>query len=79
MKLYEVSGTYGSGKTPCTVFVFQNAFFERWYTIRGSVNVNCTEDPIKNGVDVESLEDFDMFTASAPINSLEDLELAIES
>jgi len=76
MKLYEVSGTYGSGKTLCTVFVASNGA-DKWYVVEGSVNVNITLDEIEDGVDVEILSDYDMFTASEPINSLEELEQAI--
>jgi hypothetical protein len=79
MKLYEVNGTYGSGKTPCTVFVAQLDFYEKWYVAKGSVNVKSTDNPIRHGVNIETLEDIDMFTASSPINSLEDLEQALEA
>jgi hypothetical protein len=78
MKLYEVSGTYGSGKTPCTVFVAETNRGS-WYAVEGSVNVNYTiAIPLPIGVDVECIEDSDMFTSSKPINSLEELEQAIE-
>jgi hypothetical protein len=78
MKLYEVSGTYGSGKTPCTVFVADNLRWGKWYVCEGSQNVNLTYDPIEEGVNIEDLEDTDIFTSSKPINSLRELEQAIE-
>lgn len=79
MKLYEVNGTYGSGNTPCTVFVAEESDGTKWYVCEGSVNVNCTDDDIEEGVDVEELYDLDMFTAGKPIESLEELEEAINS
>lgn len=77
MKLYEVNGFFGSGNTPCTVFVAET-YHTRWYVCEGSVNVNLTPDSLENGVSVEDLNDIDMFTASKPINSLEDLERELE-
>jgi hypothetical protein len=76
--LREVSGTYGSGKTPCTVFVYENRNGSRWYAAEGSVNVNKTYDEIEEGVDIEELSDDDAFTWSSPIESLEELEIAVE-
>lgn len=78
MKLYEVNGTYGSGKTPCTVFVADNGN-GAWYVCEGSVNVNLCMEEVEDGVNVEELSDVDMFTASKPINSLSELEEAINS
>jgi hypothetical protein len=78
MKLYEVNGTYGSGKTPCTVFVAENRDGSKWYVCEGSQNVNLTYDEISDGVNVEELSDEDCFTGIT-VNSLEDLEQAIEA
>ena len=79
MRLYEVNGTYGSGKTPCTVFVAEDRDGGKHYVAEDSVNVNYTYDDIEEGVNIEELQDDDMFTASRPINSLEELEEAIEA
>lgn len=77
MKTYEVNGFYGFGHTPCTVFVYAiNGKF--WYTVEGSVNVNCTDWMPEDKVDVECLTDLDCFTWYSPINSLEDLIRAVE-
>lgn len=79
MKLYEVNGTYGSGKTPCTVFVAETNYGLH-YCVQGSVNVNVTTaETIIDGQNVEEVDDFDMFTAGKPIESLEELEEAINS
>jgi len=77
MKTYEIEGTYGSDKTPCTVFVAAyNGKF--WYACERSANVNCTDwMPDDEPVDVECLTDIDCFTWSKPIESLEELENAI--
>ena len=77
--LREVSGTYGSGNTPCTVFVYEFLSGKKWYAAEGSLNVNKTYDDIEDGVDIEELHDFDAFTWSSPINSLEELEIAVEA
>lgn len=78
MKLYEVLGTYGSGKTKASIFVAEERSGGKWYCVEGSKNVNMTRENIEHGVNVEELSDLDMFTTDAPINSLEELEAAIE-
>lgn len=74
MKQYEINGYYGSGKTPATVFVYG-----KWYAVEGSVNVNKTLQEITNGTNVEELSDVDMFTASKPIDSLQELIDQVEA
>lgn len=71
----ELEGTYGSYKTPCTIFEY-----EGWYCVEGSVNVNLSSSPedLFDGVDVEEVCDVDFFTASSPINSLDELIKAVE-
>lgn len=64
----EVNGFYGSQHTPCTVY-----YYEGWYCVEGSLNVNRTHDEVEDGVDVEELEDYDFFTASYPIYTLDEL------
>lgn len=71
-KIY--SGTYGSAKTPCNVFVYK-----RWYCVEGSCNVNRTYDEFFDGVDVEELADYDTMTSRQPINSLEELEEFVDN
>ncbi len=79
MKLFEVEGTYGRSKTPCTVFVAEDRRGGKHYVAEGSVNVNYTHDDIQEGVNIEELSDSDMFTAGKPITSLEELEEAINN
>ena len=78
MKTKEVNGTYGSQKTPCTVLVCQNRDGSSWYCADGSLNVNLTFDEISEGVNIEQLNDVDMFSWSSAITTVEDLENAIE-
>ena len=73
------NGTYGSKRTPCTVFTYTNRDGSTWYAAEGSVNVNKTFDEINEGVNIEELSDSDMFTAGGPINSEDALDVAIES
>jgi hypothetical protein len=77
MKLHQVKGTYGSNKFPCTIFVLTEHTGYSWYVVEGSQNVNYTADTITEGVDIEGLEDLDYFQASKPIESVEELETAI--
>lgn len=77
-KTRTVNGTYGSGKTPCEVYVYENRDGSRWYAVEDSKNVNCTFDEIEEGVNVEELNDFDYFYAGDEIMSEEDLETEVE-
>lgn len=71
----EIIGTYGSNKTESTIYCF-----EGWYTCHGSVNVNRTDESLLvDGVDIEELSDYDFFTWSSPIKSLEQLINAVEA
>ena len=79
MNTFEVNGTYGSNNTPCTVFAATDRNGLTWYCVEDSVNVNATYDDINEGVDVESVSDSNMFTASMPINSLDELEDQVNS
>jgi hypothetical protein len=69
-----LTGFYGSENTPCTVFAHNG-----WYCVEGSVNVNRTQDILQDGVNVEIVADYDVFTWSEPINSLEELIEAVEA
>jgi hypothetical protein len=70
----QVSGFYGSGKTKTTVF-----YYRGWYVCKGSVNVNRTRDEVEDGVNVEELNDYDIFTWNKPINTLNQLVKAVEA
>lgn len=76
----EITGTYGSNRTPCTVLVC-NDTYNSWYVVQGGTIVNGTYDDgeLINGVNVEEINDFDCFTWHTPINTLEELEACIEA
>lgn len=77
MKFYEITGTYGSQQTPCTVFVGQTPR-GCWYCVEGGSVVNfTTEFSLKDGTDVGTLQDIDCFTWSGPITTLESFKQAI--
>ena len=78
MKTSQIPGTYGSGKTPCTVFTATTRH-GTWYAVEGSCNVNFTPDELEPGVDVEEVQDTDSFTWSEGIDSEETLETAIDA
>lgn len=69
----EFNGTYGSQETPCTVY-----YYNGWYCVEGSINVNRTHETLVDGVDVEMIEDYDCFTWDKPIESLEELIEAVD-
>jgi hypothetical protein len=77
MKTYSVKGTYGRSKTPTEVFVLERYNGLRYYASKGSINVNATYDQIDDGVDIEELRDIDCFTWSKGINTLNQLEKAV--
>ena len=72
---FEFDCTYGSGHTESTCY-----YYNGWYCTHGSTNVNFTIDEInRDGItDVDSLHDIDIFTAAKPINSLEELIMAVD-
>lgn len=73
-----ISGTYGSGKTPCDVFTYTD-HNGTWYAVEGSQNVNFTNEVLEDGVNVEEVSDMDCFTYSKGIHSEKDLEAAVEA
>lgn len=79
MNTYSVNGTYGSSKTPCTVFCAENRDGSIWYAVEDSQNVNLTYDAVLDGVDVEMLSDIDAFTWPDGVSSEEELENAIDA
>ena len=75
MELKEINCVYGSEHTKSTLFVYGS-----WYVCEDSVNVNkCSDSELLiDGVDIETLEDVDCFTAQEGINSLEELKKFID-
>ncbi len=74
MNSYELTGTYGSGKIPCNIFVVEGNDGGKWYCVEGSKNCNLTYDDMNDGVNVEELSDEDAFTTMQQIDTLEELE-----
>jgi hypothetical protein len=64
----------GSGKNKSNAY-----YYDGWYALSGSINVNRTDDDVFDGVNVEYLSDYDAFTASSSIECLEDLINEVES
>lgn len=73
-----VTGTYGSNETPCFVFV-ANDNYMNYYVVEGGQTVNATHDSIEDGVNVEELNDVDCFTWNTPIETIEQLENAVNA
>lgn len=81
MQMRTINGYYGSGKTPCRIFVADDLKRgSSWYCVEGSQNVNLYYTiQITQGVNVERLPDLDAFTSSATINSEEQLAFAVDA
>lgn len=79
MQYNEINGTYGSNKTEAIIYIATNRRGATYYAVEGSVGVNITYDEVEEGADVEELNDYDFFTWSKNIESLEDLEEAINN
>ena len=75
----EINGTYGRSKNPTIVFICEDRRQGQWYAAEGSKNINFTYDEIKEGQDIEELQDVDTFTWNKGINSIEDLIEAVEA
>jgi hypothetical protein len=63
----------GSGTSKATCYVYDG-----WYCLKGSSNINRTDEVLEDGINVEMLDDFDFMTADKPVESIEDLEDLIE-
>ena len=79
MQTNTISGTYGSGQTPCNVFIATGRNGLTWYAVEGSSNVNATWEELTDGADVETVEDVDTFTWPAGIDSEETFVEAVEA
>ncbi len=66
--------TYGSSRYPATLYTYDG-----WYVIDGSVNVNRTHAEFYDGIDVETIEDYDAFTWDIGIESVAELIEAVEA
>lgn len=77
MTYFEVTGFYGSGRTPCTILCATD-YYSTFYVVEGGTIVNNTYETLENGVNVEEISDFDCFTVNNPIESLQELEKSID-
>lgn len=77
-RTYEITGTYGSRKTPTTIYCYTDRTGATWYACEGSRNVNATYQEVEEGVDIEILADHDTMTVGNPIESCDDLEREVE-
>lgn len=74
MKTRTIVAKYGHG-TDTNVFVYDQRDGSAWYVIEDSANVNLAPDgeALKDGVNVEEIEDMDTSTAAEGISSEEEL------
>ncbi len=64
---YTVKGNYGTGN-PCLVVCYQlpNSYTTA-YAVEGSKNICFTHEEINEGVNVETITDYDYITANFPV------------
>lgn len=68
------NGFYGSNDTPCEIF-----YYNGWYCVEDSINVNFTHETLQDGVNVENITDSDCFTWDKPIKTIDELIEAVEA
>lgn len=81
MKPFEKPGLKGVRNTsPCTVLVYP-VKYGYWYAVEGGTNVNKTFENLSEmqSISVEEIEDVDHFCWGAEINTLDELEEAVEA
>ena len=61
------------------VYVYGTERQGYWYCIHGGTIVNETFDEFYDGIEIEKIRDTDSFTWNEPIESIEDLALAVIS
>ena len=74
-----ISSSYGSNNTPCRVFTYET-YAGIWYVVQGGIMVNLCPHSQADLLheSVELITDVDCFTWSDRIDSIEDLEFAME-
>lgn len=78
MNYKEISGFYGSQKTPCDVFVCETGN-GNWYVAQGGVTINKTIRDLDDGVNVEEIPDYTCFTVKSAVETMEQFMHAIEA
>lgn len=80
MSTRTVNGTYGSGRTPAEIYIYDQRDGSAWYAVDGSKNVNraANSDDLQEGVNVEEVKDIDTCTAANAIESVGDLRACID-
>lgn len=64
----EIKGYYGKSDNPCVIF-----YYNGWYAIKGSCNINYTNEELNTGINVERVFDIDTISADDEIECIEDL------
>ena len=71
----EINGFVGGiTKRPNTIFICENNDGSTWYVAEGGNCVNRTWQTIENGTWIEELSDYDCYTVTEPINTIEEFE-----
>lgn len=78
MHTSEINGRFGTN-SHATILVLEDYDGLKWYCVEGSPIVNQTEDPIEEGVHIDTLWDIDTFEVDRPINTIQELIDAVEN
>lgn len=84
-KLKVLDGTYGNAETPCDVLMYAHSVVGTWYCVEGSSMAHLTHADLEyiedeyGVVNVEILHDVECFTWNRPIETLEQLEEAVNA
>jgi hypothetical protein len=71
MRTFEINGF--DGNVPVIILVVAYGYHTKWYCVKGSPIANKTDDPIEEGVNVNTLSDYSMLYHGTPINTLDEL------
>lgn len=74
----ELNCTFGAKNNPCIVYVYNDTYIT-YYVQSGGTIINLTYDNVSEGVNIDSVNDFDCITWSTHILSEQDLINAIEA
>lgn len=80
MKTKEINGYVGGiTKRPTVIFTATSRDGGTWYVCEGGELVNKTFEDVETGVWIDELSDYDCFTWSKPIETIEEFEEAISA
>lgn len=77
-ELAEIQGFYSKKQIECTILTY-NDTFGTWYCVSGTNQIHFTHDDLEEGVSLIDLVSVETFASDIDINTLTELETAVES